>query len=67
MSTKSGVAIVTIGSNVENTCTLAILDGPYEMNPTVASVNCLGATHYTGIAHEHGTYQYTLNFSSTIA
>ncbi len=57
-----GHAYVTVGTDPANYCNLSILDGPFEMNPSVVSINCGGSLHYAGIDHEYGTYLYTLNF-----
>lgn len=62
-STASGKAYLTVSENNTNLCTLHITDGPYEMNPVVNFVNCAGKLKYMGIAHDKGTYTYSLMFT----
>lgn len=63
---QSGNLFVEIGIDSSNKCDLVIHDGPYEMNPTVTSINCTGPKKftYTGIEHPFGSYEYTLRFST---
>lgn len=61
-STKNGHAYLSVGTDA-NHCKLTIADGPFEMNPSVTSINCTGNLNYVGIDHELGTYRYKLKFS----
>ena len=61
-STKNGNAYLIVGTE-KNQCKLTILDGPFEMNPTVSNIHCTGNLKYAGIDHELGTYRYKLKFS----
>jgi hypothetical protein len=59
----SGEILIDIGMNNNNKCVLAIHDGPYDMNPTVTSINCNGSMlAFAGVEHQWGTYDYTLKF-----
>lgn len=62
-SMSSGTAYVTVKSDENNVCTLHILDGPYEMNPNIIFINCVGNMRFSGMDHVWGTYTYTLKFS----
>lgn len=62
-SPQSGNAFVTISTDQFDLCTLHIVDGPYEMNPTVTFVNCVGGLKYMGMDHVWGTYTYKLKFT----
>lgn len=61
---SSGDLFINIGYDNENHCKLKIHDGPYEMNPSVTEVSCIGTKKYTyiGMDHPYGTYDYTLKF-----
>ncbi len=61
-STSSGNVYVTVKLDDSNLCTLHIVDGPYEMNPNIIFVNCVGRLKFSGMDHVWGTYQYTLKF-----
>lgn len=60
-TTENGQALLIIGT-IANECTLIILDGPYENNPSVISSTCTKNLKYIGMNHAWGTYQYKLNF-----
>lgn len=62
-STSSGNVYLTVKLDDCNLCTLHILDGPYEMNPTIVFVNCVGNLVFSGMDHAWGTYTYKLKFS----
>lgn len=63
-SKSKGKAYLTLSKDKYNLCTLHIVDGPFEMNPTVSFINCAGDLQYAGIDHVWGTYTYTLKFTS---
>jgi hypothetical protein len=65
-SANDGNAYVTVANSTGGICYLTILDGPYEMNPSVTSVNCLGNLIYSGIGHQYASYSYQLNFINTL-
>lgn len=62
-STESGNAYMTVAVDAYSLCTLHIVDGPYEMNPYVNFVNCVGGLKYSGMDHDWGTYNYKLKFT----
>lgn len=62
-SRDSGKAYLTVSVDKYSLCTIHLIDGPYEMNPIINFVNCVGRLKYTGIEHAWGTYNYKLKFS----
>lgn len=60
---KSGKAYLTIGNGIQ-TCKLTILDGPFESNPSILSVNCTEGLQYAGTDHVKNGKEYTLKFSA---
>ncbi len=62
-SIASGKIFVTLSTSDCDLCTLHIIDGPYEMNPTVSYVTCVGHLKFNGMEHVWGTYSYKLRFS----
>jgi hypothetical protein len=61
-SSLSGNAYVTVSMSAVGACHLQVLDGPYEMNPSVIGVYCDGKLKYIGMDHEWGGYTYNLKF-----
>lgn len=63
-SSASGTAYLSLSNSTGGTCALTISDGPYDMNPSVTSANCLGSLKYAGMDHVYSSYNYTLKFTS---
>jgi hypothetical protein len=61
-STGSGHAYLTVNRGA-SVCDLTILDGPFESNPSIVEVKCLGSLQYIGMDHPKGSYNYTIKFS----
>ncbi len=62
---SDGSAYLSVIDGHGGLCKVVIDDGPYEMNPSIASTNCSGGLQYTGMDHSYGTYSYTLKFAAT--
>lgn len=59
-SSESGNLAISIGKDENNKCDLTIHDGPYEWNPSVTDIYCIGTAQYMGMDHKTGSYNYTL-------
>lgn len=62
-STSNGNVYFTLKKDDANLCTLHLIDGPFEMNPTITFINCIGQMQFVGMDHAWGTYSYTLKFA----
>ena len=62
-SANAGNIYLTVNNTAGGSCKLTILDGPYEMNPSITSSACQGGLQFGGMDHAYGTYDYNLKFN----
>lgn len=60
---NDGTVNLDIGLNDQDKCSFTILDGAFQTNPTVQSVQCFGNLAFNGIDHVTFSYDYTMKFS----